>query len=61
MAPSSLSHAVGADYPLRLDLLDRPNKRLLAIELADAPQGGSNFDDWWSAASEVVKTFEFET
>ena len=57
-SPSSLTHAVVPDYPLRLDLFDHDGK-ILVIELADAPNGGSNFDDWWTAAAEITKTFTF--
>ena len=58
--PSHLTHGVVPNYPLRLDLFDR-NGTILAVELADAPNGGSQFDQWWTAAAEITKTFKFET
>jgi hypothetical protein len=32
---------------------------VLAIELADAPNGGSDLADWWSSAAEVVNSLNF--
>jgi len=55
---SQLTHAVVPNYPLRLDLLSYDGG-VLAIELADAPNGGSSFDSWWDAAAPVVSTFAF--
>jgi hypothetical protein len=56
--PSQLTHAVVPDYPLRLDLLAHDGG-VLAVELADAAGGGSDFADWWTAAVPVLRTFQF--
>ncbi|HYN32681.1 MAG TPA: hypothetical protein VES40_08655 [Ilumatobacteraceae bacterium] len=56
---SSLTHGVVPGYPLRLDLFDMADGEMMAIELADAPNGGSDFDDWWAAAADVTNTFRF--
>lgn len=55
--PSSLVHAVAEDYPLRVYLLHN-GKRTLAIELADA-RGGSDYPDWFAAATPVVENLLF--
>ena len=56
--PSDLLHGVNAGYFLRLYLL-RNATRIPAIEIADA-KGGSDYDDWPTAADAVVATFEFK-
>lgn len=56
--PSSLVHAVDRDYPLRIFLL-RNGDRTLAIELADAPGGGSDYPDWFAGADPVVRSLSF--
>ena len=60
VGPSHLTHGVVPDYRLRLMLLDSGNG-VLAVELADAPAGGSDFDDWWTAAADITDTFDFTT
>ena len=60
VGPSHLTHGVVSDYLLRLMLLDTDDG-VLAIELADAPDGGSDFDDWWTAAADITDTFNFKT
>jgi hypothetical protein len=55
--PSSLVHAVAENYPLRVYLLHNGD-RTLAIELADAP-GGSDYPDWFAAATPVVDNLSF--
>ena len=57
---SQLTHGVVPNYPLRLNLLAYDGG-VLAIELADAPDGGSQFPHWWSAAYPVLRTFSFGT
>ena len=56
-APTDLLHGVNPGYFLRLYLL-RNASRILAIEIADAP-GGSDLDDWPTAADAVVAQFQF--
>jgi hypothetical protein len=56
--PTSLVHAVDRDYPIRIFLL-RNGERTLAIELADAPGGGSDYADWFAAADPVVRGLSF--
>jgi hypothetical protein len=56
--PSSVAHAVIPEYPMRLYLLDYADG-VLAIEIADAPDGGSDSTDWFADASEIVKAFNF--
>jgi hypothetical protein len=55
--PSSLVHAVGEDYPIRVYLLHNGD-RSLAIEVADA-RGGSDYPDWIAAATPVIESFVF--
>ena len=55
---SSLVHSVMAGYPLRVSFLQL-DSNLLAIEVADAPQGGSDYADWFAQADRVVNTFGF--
>jgi hypothetical protein len=55
--PSDLVHGVNAGYFLRLYLL-RSGPRIVAIEIADA-KGGSDLEDWPTAADAVVGTFQF--
>lgn len=55
---SGLTHAVVPDYPLRLYLLESEGG-VLAVELADAPDGGSQYEDWWTSAQSILRTFEF--
>jgi hypothetical protein len=55
--PSDLLHGVIPNYPLRIYLLHN-GKRTLAIEVADAPRG-SRYEDWFSAADEVIASFRF--
>jgi hypothetical protein len=55
---SSLVHGVQANYGLRIYLL-RHGDSTLAIELADAPNGGSDIANWFAGAALVVKTFSF--
>ena len=55
--PSDLAHGVNPGYSLRLYLL-RNGSRIVAIEIADA-KGGSNYDDWPTAADAVVAGFKF--
>ena len=55
--PSSLVHAVAKDYPLRVYLLHNGD-RTLAVELANAI-GGSEYPDWFSAATPIVDSFVF--
>ena len=57
--PSELVHAVAPEYPIRIYLL-HAGDRTLAIEMADAPNGGSDFEDWWPAAESVVSSFAFK-
>lgn len=56
--PSSLVHGVSEDYPLRVYLLHN-GERTLAIELADA-RGGSDYSDWFAAATQVVEKLLFD-
>ena len=56
--PSSVSHAVIPGYPLRLYLLDHADG-ILAIEIADAPNGGSDSTAWFADASDVAEGFKF--
>lgn len=56
--PTSLVHAVDTDYPMRVFLL-RNGDKALAVELADAPNGGSDFADWFAAAEPVVEGLVF--
>lgn len=58
--PSSLAHAVIPGYSLRLYLLDHADG-ILAIEIADAPNGGSDSTDWFADASEVADALNFTT
>ena len=58
IGPSQLTHGVVPNYPLRLDLL-ADGQGVLAVELADAPNGGSRFPDWWTAAEPLLGTFHF--
>jgi hypothetical protein len=55
---SSLVHSVAAGYPLRMVFLQH-GRDLLAIEVADAPHGGSDYADWLPQADHVVSTFRF--
>jgi hypothetical protein len=55
--PSDLLHGVNPGYFLRLYLL-RNASRIVAIEIADA-KGGSDYDDWPTAADAVVAQFQF--
>jgi hypothetical protein len=55
---SSLLHGVSPDYALRLAFLTSGDE-VLAIELADAPNGGSDLADWWNGAAEVVDSLNF--
>ncbi len=55
---SSLVHSVAAGYPLRMVFLQHGSD-LLAIEVADAPHGGSDYADWFAQADQVVSTFRF--
>ena len=54
---SSLVHSVAAGYPLRMVFLQHGSD-LLAIEVADAPNGRSDYD-WFARADQVVSTFRF--
>jgi hypothetical protein len=56
--PSSLVHSVASDYPLQITFLQN-GSALLAIEVADAPNGGSDYADWFAPADQVVNTFRF--
>lgn len=56
--PSSLVHSVSKDYPLRVYLLHN-HGRTLAVELADAPGGGSTYKRWFDAAGSVIDSFRF--
>ncbi len=56
--PSDLVHAVDPGYSLRIYLL-HSGEATLAIEMADAPNGGSDIADWLPAAEDVVATFQF--
>jgi len=56
--PTSLVHAVDRDYPLRIYLL-RNGDKALAVELADAPDGGSDYADWFGSAKQVVDSLDF--
>jgi hypothetical protein len=58
MDPSSLVHGLIPGYKLRLYLLHF-GQDTLAIEIADAPGGGSDFPDWPTGADGVVATFKF--
>jgi hypothetical protein len=55
---SSLVHSVAAGYPLEMVFLQHGSD-LLAIEVADAPHGGSDYVDWFAQAEQVVSTFRF--
>jgi hypothetical protein len=56
--PSSLIHGVVPNYGLRVYLLQNGTETL-AIEVADATKGGSDYPDWYKAAGDVIKTFIF--
>jgi hypothetical protein len=55
---SSLAHGVSPGYALRMAFLTN-GEAVMAIELADAPDGGSDYEDFWGAAAEVVDSFRF--
>lgn len=55
---SSLAHGVLPGYGLRMAFLAN-GESLLAIELADAPDGGGDDDDWWASAGPVIESFRF--
>jgi hypothetical protein len=56
--PSSLVHSVIAGYRLRVAFLQH-DSNVLAVEVADAPHGGSDYVDWFTQADQIVSTFRF--
>jgi hypothetical protein len=55
---SSLAHGVSPGYALRLAFLTNGDA-VMAVELADAPDGGSDYEDFWGTAADVVDSFRF--
>ena len=56
--PTDLVHSALPGNNLRIALL-RNGDATLAVEITDIDQGGSDIDDWKSAADAVAQTFEF--